>query len=635
MQIDKTPESYAEDVRPPKASKNPCHSTLAAVLTNGGRPELFANLNGLAHQSFQDFDLLVIDNSPGPKTERQIAAIVPNAEYAAMRENLNRAGGFSWAINYATMKNYHYLWLMEDDTVADVNALENFERTANQLNNRFSFFSPSISDAEGNPCSVESCQVEPGVLADRENIRHGVIKLSSGTFISCFINVYASRHAGLPYREFICGAEDWEYTRRLSTIEPGYFIVSAVVTHNVKPHKTEITNCPEPYIGTAARIIRNKTWLYHGTPDWDQWEKHLKSMENKIRHTVPVTRAKRLKALRQARRDGLRLAPLLVKSYAEDYESLYSAENRARIREAEKADYRRFNSPLSLIFRKARAYAKGVHDSGRHTLLYPPCRFAAKMLESYLDKKFERDADRRRRGCHDPRFEKLRRLKDAYLGKRCFVCATGPSMTIADLEKLKDEYTLGVNSICMIYPQTDWRPSFYGISDRLVYKNLKSLIETHDILTFVGTNAFERENALPPDWILFPENYVYHAYCTAFEDDYRGKFSDDCYAAVYDCYTIVLNMIQILFYMGFREIYLLGCDCNYVVGAKNHFIENGHVIPDRELETAYLRLMAGYQALKDHADAHPELKVFNATRGGKLELFPRKSLEEVLATPKP
>ncbi|MBP5531302.1 MAG: DUF115 domain-containing protein [Lentisphaeria bacterium] len=346
-------------------------------------------------------------------------------------------------------------------------------------------------------------------------------------------------------------------------------------------------------------------------------------------------RSERLKALRQAYRDGLKLKPLLVKSYAEDYESLYSAENRARIRAAEKADYRRFNNPVSLILRKARAYAKGVHDSGRHTLLYPPCRFAAKMLESYLDMKFEREADRRRNGYRDSRFEKLLSLKDAYLGKRCFVCATGPSMTVADLEKLKDEYTLGVNSICMIYPKTQWRPSFYGISDRLVYKNLKSLIETHDILTFVGTNAFERDNALPPDWILFPENYVYHAYCTAFEDDYRGKFSEDCYVAVYDCYTIVLNMIQILFYMGFKEIYLLGCDCNYVVGAKNHFIENGHVIPDRELRTAYLRLMAGYQALKDYADAHPDLKVFNATRGGKLELFPRRSLEEVLATSKP
>ncbi len=94
-------------------------------------------------------------------------------------------------------------------------------------------------------------------------------------------------------------------------------------------------------------------------------------------------------------------------------------------------------------------------------------------------------------------------------------------------------------------------------------------------------------------------------------------------------------MIQILFYMGFKEIYLLGCDCSYTIGAKNHFVENGHVIPDNELKTAYDRLMAGYHALKDFVDAHPDLKVFNSTRGGMLELFPRKSLEDVLAEPAP
>jgi len=635
MQLDKTPEPSAENAEPKERPPFPRHAALVAVLTKGRIPEISANLESLARQSFRDFDLLVIDNAPGRDMKKRVAELAPDAEYVPMRRNLNRAGGFAWALNFATMKNYRHLWLMEDDTIAAADALEIFERTAEQLGQRFSFFCPAISDAENNPCVIDSCRTADDALADHENIRSGLVRLASGTFISCFVNIYASRHVGLPYREFGCGAEDLEYTRRLIKVEPGYFLVSAAVTHTSKPHKAEITNCPEPYIRAAAQLIRNQTWLYHGTPEWDGWKRHVREMASKIRHTVPVTRAKRLKALRQAYRDGLKLKPLLVKSYAEDYESLYSAENRAKIRAEEKADYRRFNNPVSLILRKARAYAKGVHDSGRHTLLYPPCRFAAKMLESYLDMKFEREADRRRNGYRDPRFEKLLSLKDAYLGKRCFVCATGPSMTVADLEKLKDEYTLGVNSICMIYPKTQWRPSFYGISDRLVYKNLKSLIETHDILTFVGTNAFERDNALPPDWILFPENYVYHAYCTAFEDDYRGKFSEDCYAAVYDCYTIVLNMIQILFYMGFKEIYLLGCDCNYVVGAKNHFIENGHVIPDRELRTAYLRLMAGYQALKDYADAHPDLKVFNATRGGKLELFPRRSLEEVLATPKP
>lgn len=608
--------------------------TLIIILTVGQKDFLSRNLEALRKQTCRDFDLLVIDNAPEPEIKDLVKSYFPSAEYAAMRKNLNRAGSFSWGINYAVMRNYHYLWFMADDTATAPETLELFEQHAEKLAGRFSFFAPLILDETQKPCVRNAYEVDKNALADYENIRCGLVRAASFSCTSCFINIYAARHAGLPYREFVCGAEDLEYAKRLLTIEPGYFIAGCVVNHLSSCSRTELTNCPEPRIEWEAMMLRNKTWLYQGTLEWGPWENYLNNLKKRVRKGGErSTRRKRMKALRAAIRDGLRMKPVLIKTYSDDYESLYSPENIRRILAQKKVFYWRYDNFLAKLLRRMRGYAKRHHDEGHWTPFYPPFRCIAKLMETCTDMLFERGAARRRRGWSDPRFARLRSMKNAYAGKRCFVCATGPSMTIADLEKLKGEYTLGVNSICMIYPQTDWRPSFYGISDRLVYKKLKSLIETHGILTFVGTNAFERSNALPPDWILFPENYAYHAYSTAFENRYWGRFSEDCYAAVYDCYTIVLNMIQILFYMGFKEIYLLGCDCSYTVGAKNHFIENGHVIPDNELKTAYDRLMAGYHALKDFVDAHPDLKVFNSTRGGMLELFPRKSLEDVLAEP--
>ena len=85
--------------------------------------------------------------------------------------------------------------------------------------------------------------------------------------------------------------------------------------------------------------------------------------------------------------------------------------------------------------------------------------------------------------------------------------------------------------------------------------------------------------------------------------------------------------MQLAYYMGFEEIYLLGADCSYTVGGKNHFAEHGHVPDNFDIST--LRLITVYGCLKKHADKYG-FKVFNATRGGMLEAFERVKLEDVI-----
>ena len=80
--------------------------------------------------------------------------------------------------------------------------------------------------------------------------------------------------------------------------------------------------------------------------------------------------------------------------------------------------------------------------------------------------------------------------------------------------------------------------------------------------------------------------------------------------------------------MGFKKIYLLGCDCNYQKGAKNHFIESGFF--DRNAHNNNERLMTGYKEAKKYIEEHDDIDIINCTRGGMLEVFPRKKLEKVL-----
>ena len=273
------------------------------------------------------------------------------------------------------------------------------------------------------------------------------------------------------------------------------------------------------------------------------------------------------------------------------------------------------------IYRKSGVFSRVYNDSFFSAPLHNinRCRifFSRKkdMLKEYLQ------AVPRQLGYRDKRFEKLRKMKDQYKGKRCFITCTGPSLTIEDLELLKDEYVFGMNSICLIHDKTEWKPDFFGIQDGNVFVRIKeSLLKTDNGIVF-APYSYKRRYNTPDDWIYFHMSGSYHLYEMGYKTRYFARFSDDCYKTVYDGYSITYTIIQLAVYMGFDELYLIGADCSYL-GEKQHFIEHGNSNPKFEAG-ATERLYASYGEAKKYAEKN-DIKIINVTRGGCLELFPRE-----------
>ena len=246
----------------------------------------------------------------------------------------------------------------------------------------------------------------------------------------------------------------------------------------------------------------------------------------------------------------------------------------------------------------------------------------------YIAYKDNRARDFRKKGGADTRFSELRSLHMRYKGKRCFITCTGPSLTVQDLELLKDEYVFGMNSICLIHDQTSWKPDFYGIEDIFVFEKLKEKLLNTDNGQIFAPLEFKESYNTPGNWVYFHTSWAYHMYDRKYRNKFYCRFSDDCYATVYDGYTITYSILQLAVYLGFDEIYLLGADCSYL-GNKQHFIDHGHATDYQSALNATDRLMVSYAEAKKYADCHG-VKIFNATRGGLLELFPRVELETVL-----
>lgn len=235
---------------------------------------------------------------------------------------------------------------------------------------------------------------------------------------------------------------------------------------------------------------------------------------------------------------------------------------------------------------------------------------------------------KRKKGYKDQRYIDLLNLKNKYLGKRCFIIATGPSLRLEDIHLLNNEYTFAMNSVCMLFDKTKWRPNIYAIQDENVYEKVEKILLNNKEGVFVSSNIQKR---FPKSKIFsaFPLNSKYNYFDYRYTDKLHVKFSDDAYSMVYDAYSITFSIIQIAIYMGFKEIYLLGCDCNQKVGEKNHFIEIGHVEERQKLSTSAERNIFSHEKIKNYCSER-DIKIFNATRGGALEVYPRVNLEEVL-----
>lgn len=233
---------------------------------------------------------------------------------------------------------------------------------------------------------------------------------------------------------------------------------------------------------------------------------------------------------------------------------------------------------------------------------------------------------RRKSGKNDKKYLSILNFKNIHDGERCFIVATGPSLTVEDVEMLGNEISFGMNSIPLIFSKTNWRPTYYAIQDKYSYEKLKNNPYFQELNNkFIADFIKEECGNVEKDAIIYPLELFDHMYYKK-STPFFTSFSDDIYSIVYDGATITYSIMQIAVYMGFKEIYLLGCDCNYK-GQKHHFEDYG-TNEINIFDNPENRMILAYKTAKKYCDSHG-IKIYNATRGGNLEIFERVKLEDI------
>ena len=107
-----------------------------------------------------------------------------------------------------------------------------------------------------------------------------------------------------------------------------------------------------------------------------------------------------------------------------------------------------------------------------------------------------------------------------------------------------------------------------------------------------------------------------------------NKYSFDVGKGVYSGNTVMIDAIQWAEGSGFKNIYLLGCDCDY--SGKHHF--DGRTTS--EIGTGKGAMASGnYKAVFDAYEVvnnFTRANIYNCTVDSKLKVFPFKRLEDVV-----
>jgi hypothetical protein len=216
---------------------------------------------------------------------------------------------------------------------------------------------------------------------------------------------------------------------------------------------------------------------------------------------------------------------------------------------------------------------------------------------------------------------RIRLLKDKHRGERCFIIGNGPSLNKMDLTLLKDQKTIGMNRIYLLFPKLGFHTTYFACVNPLVVEQFGADIEKLPMTKFIGWHSRK--------WMRYTDDTILLAPTTR-----KPIFSESPTHLMWEGATVTYAAMQVAYYLGFQEVILIGVDHNFVDQGKphqevvtqshdaNHFDPNyfgkGYRWNLPDLETSEY----AYRMAKDHYERNGR-RILDATVDGKLQVFPK------------
>lgn len=234
-------------------------------------------------------------------------------------------------------------------------------------------------------------------------------------------------------------------------------------------------------------------------------------------------------------------------------------------------------------------------------------------------------------------------LRNIHKGERCFILATGSSIKHQNLKLLRGETCIAVSNFFVHPDYAAINPKYYCIAPyhlpitEAAWQNWMNEIEngTRDAKMFFGMSDKGRNEADG----RFKDRDLYYLRFSGSRDG-SLPHNVDISQTIPGPQSVTIMALHIALYMGFKEVYLLGCDHDWILHmnkSRHFYSEENHAIVrsgynewfQEDLEGQfqdYVTLWQQYKRIREIAN-RIGVQTFNATEGGLLDVFPRVKYE--------
>jgi GT2 family glycosyltransferase len=238
---------------------------VCAVVVTYNRKELLREcLHALLAQTCRLRSIIVVNNVSTDGTLEMLAqefapASFPQISVTTLPQNVGGAGGFHEGVKSAAAAGAEWLWLMDDDTIAQPTALAELfaARARFPAGKQPDLLASKVEWTDG---ALHSMNVNWVNQRDPEATFHaaaaGTFPIRTATFVSLLFHRRFVQEFGLPIHDYFIWADDVEFSGRILRQNLGVAVPASVVIHKTARNHGSTDPGPRFYYH-----VRNGIWM--------------------------------------------------------------------------------------------------------------------------------------------------------------------------------------------------------------------------------------------------------------------------------------------------------------------------------------------------------------------------------------
>lgn len=250
---------------------------IAVVVTFNRKTLLIEALRQLTQQSYPLSQIILINNASTDGTEDLLReqGWLDNSkiDYHLLEKNIGGAGGFHQGMALAAQRSADWLWIMDDDSIPNTDALEQLLLAQQRLIDKQLapvILASRVNWIDGTPHPMNFSTIRRDdwqqlytALAER------CLPIRATSFVSMLLKKQCINESGLPLANYFIWNDDVEYSGRVLKNQQGYLVSDSVVIHKTKEKYTPFSQSGDRFFYE----VRNKIWMIKSSEAWTKTER--------------------------------------------------------------------------------------------------------------------------------------------------------------------------------------------------------------------------------------------------------------------------------------------------------------------------------------------------------------------------